>query len=64
VDHLDAAAGQTEGHRPDRAGAGPIDQILEIGDQKALFVEPLGGTRQKFVLRRARRQRCRAMRVE
>ena len=42
----------------------PDLEILEIGDQKALFIEPLGRAGQKLILIRARRQRGRTMRVE
>ena len=37
VHHLDRAAGQTEGHRPHRAGARPVQQCIDAGGDEALF---------------------------
>ena len=43
---------------------GPIDQVLETGDEEALFLEMLGRTRQQLVLTRTRRQRRGPSRIE
>ena len=48
LDHFDGAARQTERHPHQRTGAGPVDQLVRRGDQKALvgqFVVDLGKER-------------------
>ena len=35
--HLDRAAGQAEGHRPDAGQAGPVEQPVDLGGQDVLF---------------------------
>src|SRR3546814_16401873 len=37
MDHLDRAAGEAEGHPPERAGARPLEQVLGRGDEEALI---------------------------
>src|SRR5882672_8194841 len=36
--HLDSAAGETKGHPHQRPRAGPVDQGVRIGDEKALEI--------------------------
>ncbi|KIU01672.1 hypothetical protein QU38_00425, partial [Staphylococcus aureus] len=37
--HLDGAAGEAEGHPHQRAGAGPIDEVVRRGDEEAAVGE-------------------------
>jgi hypothetical protein len=56
VHHLHRAAGQPEGHGPERAGLGPARQLVEMSDQEALVLQLLGRTGQNRVLIRTRRE--------
>src|SRR6185312_11237270 len=45
VHHLDGAAGEPEGHRPERAGARPVYdlvELFELGDEEALVANLFG----------------------
>ena len=37
--HLHRAAGQAEGHRPHGAGAGPVQDLVELGYDEALLFD-------------------------
>ncbi len=54
--HFDGAAGQTEGHRPQRTGTRPVHQLVHLRDDKALVLELVGDLGQNLVLDRARTQ--------
>ena len=41
MDHLNRAAGQTEGHPPQGTGAGPGEEVLGGRDHEALLVQRL-----------------------
>ena len=41
MDHLDRAAGEAEGHPPQRSGPRPGEQVLGRGDHEPFFVERL-----------------------
>jgi hypothetical protein len=40
VHHLDGAAGEAEGHRPERAGARPVEHVVDLRDDEALLESP------------------------
>src|SRR5579863_7028628 len=40
--HLDCAAGEPESHRPERAGARPVDQAVELSGHETTLREGLG----------------------
>ena len=39
--HLDGAAGQTEGHGPERTGASPVDEVIDLGGDEAALGKAL-----------------------
>ena len=60
--HLDGAAGKTEGHRPERAAAGPVEKLVGLSDDEALFVQLVADSLQDSVLVGTRRKRAKILR--
>src|SRR3546814_16827412 len=63
VHHLHRAAGQTEGHRPQRAGLRPGGQLVHLRQDEALVGNLVGDAADHRVLLRARREGGRCFQV-
>ena len=52
--HLDSAAGEPEGHRPERTGTRPVEQLVSAGDYKPAIGDFVTHRFENCVLLRAR----------